>query len=56
MLRRLLVLPDLYLRDLPEGVRRALKIFLESIVRELGDVEVYLFGSYARGIWWRIAI
>lgn len=51
MLRRLSGLPDLCLRNLPEDVRRALEIFLDNIVRELGYAEVYLFGSYARGDW-----
>lgn len=38
-------------KDLPKGVLDAIKIFLENLVREIGEAEVYLFGSYARGDW-----
>ncbi|MEM2912987.1 MAG: nucleotidyltransferase domain-containing protein [Candidatus Bathyarchaeia archaeon] len=39
------------LKGLPKSVIDALKAFLESLVKEIGDAEVYLFGSYARGDW-----
>ncbi|MBS7634941.1 nucleotidyltransferase domain-containing protein [Candidatus Bathyarchaeota archaeon] len=29
----------------------ALKVFLENLLKEIGDAEVYIFGSYARGDW-----
>jgi len=38
-------------RELPKSVLDAIKIFLENLVREVGEAEVYLFGSYARGDW-----
>ncbi len=37
--------------DLPEKVREALREFLAKVEKALGEVEVYLFGSYARGDW-----
>jgi len=37
--------------NLPENVRKALRTFLIEVKEELGEVEVYLFGSYARGDW-----
>ena len=37
--------------ELPERVRRALEELLERAQEVLGDFEVYLFGSYARGDW-----
>lgn len=38
--------------ELPENVRKALKKLKRDLVKVLGDdVEVYLFGSYARGDW-----
>lgn len=38
-------------RELPKSVLDAIKIFLENLIREVGEAEVYLFGSYARGDW-----
>ena len=38
---------------LPRHVADALEGFISRAARELGDVEVYLFGSYARGDWLR---
>jgi predicted nucleotidyltransferase len=37
--------------DLPERVRRALEQLVSRLPRVLGEVEVYLFGSFARGDW-----
>ena len=41
------------LEGLPTEVRRALEEFVERLRGELGEAEVYLFGSYARGDWLR---
>ena len=37
--------------QIPSSVKEALKDFLVKAKQVLGDVEVYLFGSYARGTW-----
>lgn len=39
------------LEGLPKSVIEVLKAFLARLVKEIGDAEVYLFGSYARGDW-----
>ena len=39
------------LKNLPKDVVDAINFFLKNLVKELNDVEVYLFGSYARGDW-----
>lgn len=39
------------LKGLPKSVIDALDAFLENLVKEIGDADVYLFGSYARGDW-----
>jgi len=38
-------------RKLPQSVVDAINIFLKNLVEKIGDAEVYLFGSYARGDW-----
>lgn len=35
----------------PKEVKDALKDFVRRVKKKLGDAEVYLFGSYARGDW-----
>lgn len=37
--------------DLPREIREALERFVERVRDELGDAEIYLFGSFARGDW-----
>jgi len=37
------------LKDLPRDVVNAVNIFLKNLVKVFDEVEVYLFGSYARG-------
>ena len=37
--------------SVPEEVLRILRCFVERAREVLGEVEVYLFGSYARGDW-----
>lgn len=37
--------------DLPEEIKNILKDFIVKIKERLGEVEIYLFGSYARGDW-----
>lgn len=37
--------------DIPSNIKRVLVELADRLRRELGDVEVYLFGSYARGDW-----
>ena len=39
------------LKNLPKDVVDAINFLLKNLVKELNDVEVYLFGSYARGDW-----
>lgn len=39
------------LKRLPKGVADAINIFIRNVTREVGEVKVYLFGSYARGDW-----
>ncbi len=39
------------LKSLPKSVIDALKVFLENLLKEVGDAEVYIFGSFARGDW-----
>jgi len=51
LLRRSLRLLERLSKELPKSVLDAIKIFLENLVREVGEAEVYLFGSYARGDW-----
>lgn len=43
--------PGLDSLNLPEAVREALRAFLARVREALGEAEVYLFGSYARGDW-----
>lgn len=38
-------------KELPKSVLNAIKTFLENLIKEVGEAEVYLFGSYARGDW-----
>jgi len=37
--------------NVPTMIKEALKEFLAKVKKVLGDPEVYLFGSYARGDW-----
>ena len=37
--------------SIPEKVARAIVAFVEELKRRYDDVEVYLFGSYAKGTW-----
>ncbi len=37
--------------SMPARFRKALEEFLVKVKKELGEAEVYLFGSYARGTW-----
>ena len=39
------------LKNLPRDVVNAINIFLKNLVKVFDEVEVYLFGSYARGDW-----
>ncbi|MEM2697645.1 MAG: nucleotidyltransferase domain-containing protein, partial [Nitrososphaerota archaeon] len=35
--------------EIPEGIKKILRDFIVKAKESLGDVEIYLFGSYARG-------
>ena len=37
--------------NLPERVKRAINVLLENVTRRYRGVEVYLYGSYAKGDW-----
>ncbi|MEM1730855.1 MAG: nucleotidyltransferase domain-containing protein [Ignisphaera sp.] len=39
--------------EIPEGIKKILRDFIVKAKERLGDVEIYLFGSYARGDWLR---
>lgn len=38
-------------RFVPPKIKKILDKFIKALKEEIGDVEVYLFGSYARGTW-----
>lgn len=37
--------------EIPEEIKKILKDFVAKARENLGDVEIYLFGSYAKGNW-----
>lgn len=42
---------DLDKLEIPEEIKKILKDFVVKAKENLGDVEIYLFGSYAKGDW-----
>ena len=42
---------DLDKLEIPEEIKKILKDFIVKAKENLGDVEIYLFGSYAKGNW-----
>ena len=43
--------PNASFNDLPKEIRSSLRALVRSLKERMNDVEVYLFGSFARGDW-----